>query len=152
MTIRTVRAIPYTIMKQFLKDEPCIASVEAEEHEKTYIVSITNPEVMPLVRKNTETRIAFQFDDDGASFSREMAVEICQLVKKAMDDPADVYFLVNCQAGISRSGAVSAFVQQLCINYDDWIRKNRMVCPNYFVLDKLLSAWEELYGAPSPTR
>lgn len=152
MTIRTVRAVPYTTMKQFLNDMDCMPSLEAEEHEKTYIVSITNPDMMPLVRKNTETSIGLQFDDDGISFTKKMAIEICQLVKKAMDDPADVYFLVNCQAGISRSGAVSAFVQQLCVNYDDWVRKNRMVCPNYFVLSALLSVWEELYGAPSPVR
>lgn len=141
MPIRTVRAVPYTTMKDFLQGREPTLSLEASDHEKTYIVSITNPGMFPLISRPTENQVALQFHDvedtydaycgtemprckDLIYFDEGMAMNVASLIKKAMDDPADVYFLANCQAGISRSGAVSHFVRQVAgIDFDDWKSK-----------------------------
>jgi predicted protein tyrosine phosphatase len=149
-------------MREFLRGELNVATDEASDHEKTYIVSIINPGFFPLIKKDEDDRIGLEFHDaelrtdpySGAVlpgekgivyFNEEMALKVCKLIKRAMEDPADVYLLVNCQMGISRSGAVSFFVRQIAgIDFDDWKSKNRAVNPNILVKGLLTWAWGEL--------
>lgn len=152
MPIRTVRAVSLATMREFLRGAPNVAAHEAAAHDSTYIVSITDPATFPLIRRPTVNQLQLQFhdvDDHGREegyvfFDEAMASDVCALVRRAQEDPADVYFLVNCHAGVSRSGAVSWFVRQVAgIDFDDWRRLNPQVIPNRLVKSLLSRAWNE---------
>src|SRR5690349_5072366 len=145
MAIVTVRAVSYATMQEYLRGgneaHPC--AVLARAHAKVWIVSVTSPEHAPLV-KDGDDRIALVFDDiephvdrvTGVELGRDpgfvyfdqtMAERICEFVRKAHEaEPArrDL-LLVNCHAGISRSGAIADFTRTVAeIDYEDFRRLN----------------------------
>jgi len=66
-------------------------------------------------------------------FSNEHAKQIIEFVDKMKDQI--VYFVINCEAGISRSGAVGTW---LCdywgLNYEQFRLNHRHIMPNGYVL------------------
>jgi predicted protein tyrosine phosphatase len=81
-----------------------------------------------------------------------MAQKTCAFIHRAHhSDPSsrDV-LLVNCHAGISRSGAIADFARVVAeLDYDAFKRANPRIVPNAFVLRTLFEAWERL-GFPPP--
>jgi len=71
--------------------------------------------------------------------SAEDAKRIVDHVLKFHDHPAPWAFLVNCMAGISRSGAVATFVQRLAgVPADHFLTQNKDLHPNGYVLKLLM--------------
>jgi predicted protein tyrosine phosphatase len=125
---------------------------------------------VPLVQDG-EDRVALAFDDiepkvDAASgielgrdgryvyFDEAMARRVCAFVDRAHRDDAasDDLLLVNCHAGVSRSGAIADFARTVVgMDYGEFRRLNPQVVPNVFVRRLLFEAWMEM-GLPAPTR
>ena len=165
MAIVTVRALSYSTMAEYLRGanelDPCRALARA--HEKVWIVSVTGPRMAPLVIDGAD-RIALAFDDiepqtdritgvelgrdpSYVYFDEEMAAKICAFVRRAHEEsPArrDL-LLVNCLAGVSRSGAIADFVRiVLEIEHDGFRRMNPQIIPNGLVRRLLFKAWDPL--------
>ncbi len=118
-----------------------------------------------------DDRIALAFDDiepradlsTGADLGRDaryvyfdhvMAQKVCRFVRRAHGDaPArrDL-LLVNCHAGVSRSGAISDFARTVAgVDYTVFKRLNPQIVPNVHVRRALFEAWAAL-GWPLPER
>ncbi|MFO0609876.1 MAG: hypothetical protein U0324_42350 [Polyangiales bacterium] len=176
MSLATVCALPYAVLASYLRDpgDPTHRCARiAAAHGRLWIVSITSsPDCpanafedwgdggpAPLV-SDAGDRLALAFDDvepgpdDVASprvrpFTRAMAERTVDFVARAhRDDPArrDA-LLVQCHAGVSRSGAVADFARTLAgVPYDDFRRENPQVVPNVWVRRLLFEAWEARGG------
>lgn len=171
MSIIETRAIPYFSMKDYLDGNPLskIASM-AHRFDKIWIVSITNAakaeayKTPVLITRDTDDRIALQFDDveikyDSYSglekeldrtqtyFNEQMADKICRFIHRAhtSNPEGNDLLVVNCHMGISRSGAVSDFVRTTFgLDYGQWKWMNPAANPNKLVLDLLKWKWKEL--------
>src|SRR5439155_17464336 len=118
----------------------------------TFVVSIIDPEEEPIFAPDTDRIITVRFHDLDPEWpvntdldpsyvfmSEEDAKRIVDHVLKFHDHPAPWAFLVNCMAGISRSGAVATFVQRLAgVPADHFLTQNRDLHPNGHVLKLLM--------------
>jgi predicted protein tyrosine phosphatase len=84
-------------------------------------------------------------------FDHAMAQKVCRFIRRAHgDDPArrDL-LLINCHAGVSRSGAIGDFARSVTGgDYSDFKRLNPQVVPNAHVRRTLFEAWAALGGGP----
>ncbi len=66
------------------------------------------------------------------AFTIDQAKEVVDFIVKAHSNPdSKDMLLVNCMAGVSRSGAIATFAQQICrIDYDEFCRQNPQIVPN----------------------
>lgn len=159
MTIQDTIAVPYSVMKDYLRGNPTnrINSM-ANRYDKVWIISITNPftststDNLPPLVQDGEDRIALQFHDVEADyedydpgaipFDRIMADKVVSFLKKANQQDSNDLLVVNCHMGISRSGAISFFARSVFgIDYSNWKRMNPQVIPNGLVLELLHHAW-----------
>lgn len=157
-------------MKQFLEDKNGSSLSRLNSlagfHDRVLIISVTNAAKFDswktpiLITEETPERIAFQFDDvedrfdydtgtlyerneDDTYFSPEMAKKICEFIRRhqANEDTQDL-LVVNCQAGISRSGAISNFVREISgMSYDYWRKLCPQANPNTLVSKLLQEEW-----------
>jgi len=68
------------------------------------------------------------------------------IVKYIVENKGKKLCLVHCAAGISRSGAVATFINDLYGEpYREFIQKNSAINPNVTVLIKLRNAYEKLF-------
>lgn len=165
MTIVAVKAVPYYVMKEYLEAGSSLNIISRllQSYDKLWIISITNHDITPLVRNDEwEDRMSLQFDDvtpkvdlvsgdlefdsDFVYFNNNMAVEVCKFIREAhWDSPGSDLLVVNCHAGISRSGAVSDFARRVCgVSYEDWKRMNQQVIPNTWVKNLLDEEWGKM--------
>ena len=132
------------------------AMLERARHHRipanTFVVSIIDPEEEPIFAPDTDRIITVRFHDLDPEWpvntdldpkyvfmSAEDAKRIVDHVLKFHDHPAPWAFLVNCMAGISRSGAVATFVQRLAgVPADHFLTQNRDLHPNGHVLKLLM--------------
>lgn len=171
MALTTIRAVSYDAMRAWLSGEDphgrCAAVAAA--HDRVWILSITGSPACPLnafegwgeggpapLVTDGDDRIALVFDDveprpDGATregfvyFDLAMARRVVEFVLRAHGDSVtrSDALLVNCHAGVSRSGAVADFARVVAgVSYDDFRRENPQVVPNVWVRRLLLDAWE----------
>lgn len=116
---------------------------------------------VPLV-EDGDDRLALAFDDieprvDRASgdplardprfvyFDDDMARRVCAFIARAhrRDPDRRALLLVNCHAGVSRSGAIADFARAVVgVDYSDFRRLNPQIVPNTHVRQRLLAAWE----------
>lgn len=158
MTINSVRAIPYIEMKKFLQEEVTEISEFVLKFDNVWIISITNIDTMPIVNQTAKT-LPLQFDDyDPGDNGLKKAIKkgykpltiyqaekIAKFVINANSNVGNDLLLVNCMAGISRSGAVVDVVRNLVqINYDEFKRLNSQIIPNRWVKKLLFKAFENL--------
>jgi len=115
------------------------------------VVSIIDPEEEPI-EEDTDRIVTLRFHDLDPEWpvntdldpkyvfmSAEDAKRIVDHVLKFHDHPAPWAFLVNCMAGISRSGAVATFVQGLAgVPADHFLTQNKDLHPNGYVLKLLM--------------
>lgn len=122
------------------------------------------PDGPPPLVVDGEDRLALVFDDvepacDASSgvelgrdaryvyFDDAMAQKVCAFVRRAhAHDPASRdLLLINCHAGVSRSGAIADFARTVTgMDYTEFKRLNPQVIPNVFVLRALFDAWTQL--------
>ena len=110
--ITTVTVLSYEAMRERARHDRIPATA--------CVVSIVDPEEAPIFEQDTERIITVRFHDLDPEWpvntdldpkyvfmSAEDAKRIVDHVLKFHDHPAPWAFLVNCMAGISRSGAVA---------------------------------------------
>lgn len=79
----------------------------------------------------------------GGVFSPEQADEMIEFIEKNKDKQI---FIVHCGAGISRSGAVTVFINDLYGNsFKEFKNDNRKVDPNYCILSRLRERYRKKY-------
>ena len=122
--------------------------------DNTFVVSIIDPEEEPIFEKDTDRIITLRFHDldpqrlvdagleprSGYVFmNRNHAKRIVEHVLRFHEHPAPWELLVNCMAGISRSGAVGTFVQRVAgIPAEEFLERNPGLCPNGYVFKLLM--------------
>jgi predicted protein tyrosine phosphatase len=68
-------------------------------------------------------------------FTPEQAMETVDFILRAHASDGNDCLIVNCMAGVSRSGAIATMTQQICqINYDSFKRMNPQIIPNAHVM------------------
>ena len=162
MSITFSIAVPYEVMEDYLRGNSTnrIATL-ARHYDHVWLISITNAYSFhfdpsrPLLRDG-EDRIALEFDDiDHQStaihtytpFDKSMALKVASFIKRAHESNPDGQDLlvINCHAGISRSGAVSSFARSVFnLDYAEWKRAQPQVIPNLLVQRLLFETWSEM--------
>lgn len=67
-------------------------------------------------------------------FDERMADRVVAFIKRACDAPGDNLLLVNCHAGVSRSGAIADAARVMAgVDFDSFSRANPQIVPNAFV-------------------
>ena len=147
--ITTVTVLSYEAMRERARHDRIPATA--------CVVSIVDPEEEPIFAADTDRIITVRFHDLDPQWpvdperdprpsyvfmSAEQARQIVDHVLKFHEHPAPWAFLVNCMAGVSRSGAVGTFVQRLAsIPEADFITTNPALHPNKYVLKLLMREW-----------
>jgi len=119
-----------------------------------FVISIVDPEHEPIFERDTARIITLRFHDLDAQWpvdperdprpsyvfmNQEDANRIVNHVVKFHEHPEPWEFLVNCMAGISRSGAVGTFVQRVAgIPAEQFLTQNTGLRPNPYVLKLLM--------------
>lgn len=176
MSIKSVRAIAYRTMEKWRdkhKDSPITAW--ADQFDNIWIIHITDLGY-PKLFKTGEKVLTLEFEDldpslfnkgyfddqsvdamemefgEGALFTEEQAKTVLAFLQKAGSDPnSHDALLVNCMAGISRSGAVVDFARVFfSIDYDQFTRLNPRIVPNTLVRRWLFAVWQEDQNEKSP--
>ena len=118
------------------------------------VVSIIDPEEHAIFEEDTDRIITLRFHDLDPQWpvdperdprpsyvfmSAEDATRIVDHVLKFHEHPAPWEFLVNCMAGVSRSGAVGTFVQRVAgIPAEHFLTQNTGLHPNGYVFKLLM--------------
>jgi predicted protein tyrosine phosphatase len=125
-----------------------ITAENIEKLENAFFISIQNPagdRHIPYFTENKENLLIQYFADVEKdethkgelhkAFTEEQAIEMNKFIQRHQDKKVCV---VHCTAGVSRSGAVGAFIAEvLGINYLDYTKANPAVQPNAHVLNLL---------------
>jgi len=117
--------------------------------ENAFVVSIVDPEHEPIFEQDTDRIITLRFHDLDPQWpvdperdqrpsyvfmNEEDAKRIVNHVVKFHEHPEPWELLVNCMAGISRSGAVGTFVQRVAgIPAEQFLTQNTGLRPNPYV-------------------
>ena len=125
-----------------------ITDSNVESQENTYFISINSTEgsdSVPYFKENHPNVLTLFFDDcdeyikypkigsngdfiEVIPMSEEQGLEVMEFVKKMGKNP-NIY--VHCTAGVSRSGAIGAFISDyLGIKWDEFKKVNPYVLPN----------------------
>jgi len=143
----------------------------AKSYDHVWVISVTeaDPRCEPIYKSETADVLPLQFDDVDADqwnaagiplfyngkrseksepviiFTIEQARKACAFIKKAHAEPGHDILVVNCMAGVSRSGAIVTFARQVCgASYDLLHQMNPHIVPNAFVGRLLREAWSEM--------
>jgi len=120
-----------------------------------FVVSIIDPEEEPIFEEDTDRIVTLRFHDLDPEWpvntdldpkyvfmSADQARQIVDHLLRFHAHPAPWEFLVNCMAGISRSGAVGTFVQRVAdIPDEHFLTQNTGLHPNGYVLKLLMREW-----------
>lgn len=73
-------------------------------------------------------------------FSDEQAIKLVNFIEKNKDKS----FIIHCEAGISRSGAVGQFINDTYKNMTDeeFKKQNKYISPNQYMYHKLIKAYK----------
>ena len=104
---------------------------------------------LPLVFGDISAKTIKNMSDEDKSkechtlFDKEMAESVIKFVDKVKDDGIKI-LVVNCEAGVSRSGAIATWtVDYLGLNYEKFRRKNPHIYPNTYVMS-ILKAFSDM--------
>jgi predicted protein tyrosine phosphatase len=137
----------------------CINNSNVQEYKKTFFISIINTgerrkEDEPTLKDSENVKVLY-FDDTTADLEvpiigEQRSVKACamtymqaeELVSFIVNNKDKANCIVHCSAGISRSGAVGTFINDLFgIKHQEFIRNNPYVLPNPHVLSLLRKAY-----------
>jgi len=154
MTIRMAVAMSYDDMRYYaLTGNNPIKNLAIQPDEDIQIISITNvadnkaPKLFPTIQQNV---LQLSFDDtdvnnpDSVAWAKsvgwsnpitpEQAEAIWQFINRAHQSEKPTLLLVNCMAGISRSGAVVEFVRvHFGLDKARFNQLNPQIYPNQYV-------------------
>jgi len=144
--ITSITCLSYEAMLERARDHGIPANA--------FVISIVDPEHEPIFERDTDRIITLRFHDLDPQWpvdperdarpsyvfiNEEDAKRIVNHVVKFHEHPEPWEFLVNCMAGISRSGAVGTFVQRMAgIPAEQFVTQNTGLRPNPYVLKLLM--------------
>lgn len=157
-----ILAVPKNLFDETLKSKG-ITDENVEKQDKFAFISINNTNEIkdeffnntPYFSANKSNVIRLWFDDvlEDHSFEKigggkielkaithEQAKELFQFIKKNSDKEV---FFIHCTAGICRSGAVAAFIQDYIgkLTWQEFKRQNPHISPNSTVYRMLHDVW-----------
>ncbi len=149
MPIVAVKAISHKEMSDYLDDMPGITR-SFVKGRNVWIVSIVNPDMDSLV-EGQDNVLSLKFwdtdpttngltalPDDPMFFNNTQADQVVAFLNTVHTSPTDDVLLINCMAGVSRSGAVADFARTLFqLDYDGFKRVNPRIVPNVWVRQQL---------------
>lgn len=152
MPIVNALALSYVEMQQFLnnnnRESTNLIPPNLLSLNPTYrFISITDPKVPSLFSSNNSLVLQLKFHDivpENISWTsksglvlpnKEHAKQIVEFVQTVNTLSEPVLLLVNCMAGVSRSGAVVTYVGNLC-GFDPK-EHNPQIDPNEYLLELL---------------
>lgn len=125
-----------------------ITDNNVDEYKNTAFTSILNPNDDPSYFKknhNNVLKIAFHditFPISGyVLFNIEHALKVINFIKIHKDKQ----FIIHCEAGVSRSGAVGEFINTTFkkMKKRDFELRNRFIQPNAYILKVLNEEWKK---------
>lgn len=171
MTIKSVRAVSYRAIQRW-KEEPHDSPITSWGlwFDNVWLIHITDVD-MPSLFHDSEKCITLKFEDIDPNwfakkkgymenddqailsgvfsgeriFSQADAKKVLDFLHRANANPdSNDALLVNCMAGVSRSGAVVDFARVMFgIGFDEFKRLNPRIVPNRHVKQLLFAAWHE---------
>lgn len=162
------KAISYVEAKRFACSQPLSTTTGlAQNYGRIWIISVTEPieeHCPPIYTSEMQDVLPLKFEDIDADdwrkhgiefvdlksgpirvFTPEQARKVCEFIRRAHSEPGHDLLVVNCIAGVSRSGAIVEFARQVCgASYDLFKSMNSHIVPNAFVGKLLREAWEML--------
>lgn len=172
--IKTIKILSYAEMCKVRDRKDLILTSLQEQHDNVWIISITDPKSVPVFNLTANNLISLQFDDidptknlyDGMDVNKEELDQIITnvlyknafandqadkiidfLIKINQEEQTDDCLLVNCMAGVSRSGAIGSFARQLyALSYDSFKKMNPQICPNSYVEKMLRISYEKKFN------
>jgi len=134
-----------------------ITDLNVEQLKDSFFISITDTDKFstsrePYFKENHENVINLSFDDcteDGQpsptqpegtkAFNKDQALVLYKFIKKHLEKEQCI---VHCMAGISRSGAVGTFINDITRgDYREFKRMNPQIVPNQHVKSLLNRAY-----------
>lgn len=118
----------------------------SKPHINAAYISVSDVDIPPLQFNQDDKVLILQFnDEDWEDFTEEkqkimfkkgQAKKIFDFVNKYKNEVD--YFIVNCHAGISRSGAIGLWiVRYLGLDENEFLKKHPLIMPNKYVLNIL---------------
>lgn len=174
MPITTIKTIPAQEMYQLHKNQASKVIFDLiNQHDNLSIVSILDPTVPSIFHKDGiwETGwilrgrseplrvpvVQTKYHDvvvphgsehkfqDYILMKESDADRIVRLILESHNKPGDTFLLVNCMAGISRSGAVATFANFACdADFTKLIQLNPQIRPNAHNLRMLFKMFEKI--------
>lgn len=141
MTINAIKIIPAEEMRSFKETGEFSHSYLLEHFDGVVVISITDHDVPPIFPEASNTVLPLVFDDGDPEretllrpFTRSHAEAILNFLVKHDDRDDNLLLLVNCMAGISRSGAVGSFARSfLGTDYEIFKSMNPQIQPNSYI-------------------
>ena len=159
--IVATKAIPLHDMTTFVYGSNERLKQFAGQFDNVWIISVTDPDVEALFPEDTESAISLKFHDADPDmiptflfgleteqekmkyFDSNQAKKVISFIKHADRSGgrnSKDLLLVNCMAGISRSGAIVHFARNLLsLDYETFKKLNPQISPNGHVSRKLYS-------------
>lgn len=140
-----VRTRPRRWMKAFgpqLIEDPDIVVVSIRDPGAPAILP-DGPRVLNLVFEDMTP--AEEGSENHDLFDVEKSRAIVEFLYPFATSEHEYTLIAQCNAGISRSGAVAVFAQRLCrIPWEDFVKANPMISPNPYVLQLLMREYYSL--------
>jgi predicted protein tyrosine phosphatase len=152
--LKTIRAVP----KIFIEKNLC----NMLHNPYVAIISIADSDDSHVLPQDTSNIIRLTFDDiiptveyrlvDRIMFNEEHAVKIINFLNDIKNNDTISALIINCHAGVSRSGAVAKFARKfLDFPCKLFHKENKTIYPNKHVLKMLYLTWKNKDICPIST-
>lgn len=148
--IKRVIALSYSAMKELIREHPEMLArhgfISIIDNLGSRIFDRDTPRVVTVVFDDVRPDTVAQIMGDRAYtvFDENHAHKIIEFISALNENPDAETLYVNCGAGISRSGAVVTFVQQLYeLDQERFATDNQGIIPNTWVLQTLHGCWQK---------
>lgn len=123
--------------------------IEKNENKKVFYLSINNPNDLdktPFREDSADFKSMWFYDieddlkcsESGKEYHPITNEQVNELFNYLMSHKDYDYFIVHCSAGISRSGAVGTFMNDLFgESHQEFRRRNKYILPNLYIYNKL---------------
>ena len=154
--IKRVIVLSHEAMEEFVGANAARKKTVMPSTEHGYI-SILAPEWPRIFKKDSEHVVTLVFDDISRAypdtlvegrlltlFSDEQAKQVIDFVEAFNKRQSDDTMYVHCRQGVSRSGAVGTFINEICeLDQSQFNSDNPQLKPNPHVLNLLNYHWKE---------
>lgn len=129
------------VFDQTVEEKDCafISIIGSGQDEKSYFEQ-DHPNVLRLrfddITSEEKIKMVKEGHHKGVLFCKEDADKVIDFVERNKDKSE---CFVHCAAGISRSGAIGTFINDVCQyeTFEQFARSNSQIAPNFYILANL---------------